>query len=91
MRLTPSMLTRNRSTKTFHTKYLYDFNNPHNNLLLTFLELKYLNSCLKSKDRKNKLEPYCRIECYINVENRILTFNNIHSMTYMVYTYVRLL
>ena len=57
MRMTPSMLTRNRSTKIFHTKYLYDFNNPHNNSFLTFLEREYLNSCLKSIDQKNKLEP----------------------------------
>ena len=62
------ILTRNR----------YDFKkstneDDHNSLLFTLLEFKYLNSCLKTINRKNNLKTYCQIECYINLANRTLT------------------
>ena len=74
MRLTPFMLTRNRSTEAFNIKHLYDFDkstneNDHKRFLLTFLDCKYLDSCLKGINRENYLETYCRIECYSNLEN----------------------
>ena len=52
MRLTPFMLTRNRSTEAFNIKHLYDFDkstneNDHKRFLLTFLDCKYLEFMFK--------------------------------------------
>ena len=82
MGLTPSMLTRNRSTEIFDIKHSYDLKNSTNNSLLSiFLKCKYLNSCLKSINNwKNNLETLCQIECYSNLKNIILTLNSLFSM-----------